>query len=119
MGAFMSTARKKRRVSETAAGRVQRISEALGASVVIPLGRRSLGPMGLLGFSPMVINRLVSRGGRPTDPTWTVRRLVPFSAKTWNRLTTQALCLSTPSRRLTPAQLAAILIERHLSGEQK
>lgn len=104
---------------ETHAARVRRISEALGASVVIPLGRRSLGPMGIMALLPMITSRLVSRGGRPTDPSWTVRRLVPFSAETWGRLADQARRLSTPSRRLTPAQLAAILIERHLSGEQK
>lgn len=110
---------KKKRVHETAAERVQRIAEALGASVVIPLGRRSLGPLGMLAIAPMLTDRLVSSGGRPTDPSWTVRRLVPFRAETWNRLTAEANRMSTPSRRMTPAQLAAILIERHLGAEQK
>lgn len=104
---------------ETSAARERRITEALGASVVIPLGRRSLGPLGMLAIASMLTDRLVSSGGRPTDPSWTVRRLVPFRAETWNRLTAEASRLSTPSRRLTPAQLAAILIERHLGAEQK
>lgn len=78
-----------------------------------------MGPMGMLALSPMLIGRLVSRGGRPTDPSWTVRRLVPFSHETWDRLTAEARRLSTSKRRLTPAQLAAILIERHLGAERK
>lgn len=109
----------RKKVRETSAARERRITEALGASVVIPLGRRSLGPLGLLAISPMLTGRLVSSGGRPTDPSWTVRRLVPFSSETWNRLTAEASRLSTSTRRMTPAQLAAILIERHLSTEQK
>lgn len=109
----------KKKARETHAARVRRISEALGASVVIPLGRRAMGPMGLLALSPMITSRLVSRGGRPTDPSWTVRRLVPFSPETWNRLTAEANRMSTPARRMTPAQLAAILIERHLGPEHK
>lgn len=109
---------KSKARKETEAERVERYRKALGASVVIPLGNPG-GPMGLLGLSTFFLNRLVSRGGRPSDPSWTVRRLVPFSAKTWSRLAAEARRLSTPSRRLTPAQLAAILIERHLGGEQK
>lgn len=85
--------------------------------MAIPLGRRALGPMGLLALSPMLTSRLVCGGGRPTDPAWTFRRLVPFRPETWRRLTAEAQRLSTPARRLTPAQLAAILIERELRVE--
>lgn len=108
---------KSRARRETEAEYSDRISKALGASVVIPLGNPG-GPMGLLGLSTFFLSRLVSRGGRPSDPSWTVRRLVPFSSETWRRLSAEARRLSTPSRRLTPAQLVAILIERHLGSER-
>ena len=75
--------------------------------------------MSFLGLSQGFLSRLVSGGGRPTDPSWTVRRLVPFSSETWSRLTAEARRLSTSSRRMTPAQLAAILIERHLEPERE
>ncbi|MGQ0737388.1 MAG: hypothetical protein ACT4QD_27550 [Acidobacteriota bacterium] len=57
-------------------------------------------------------NRLVSRGGRPADPSPTVRRLVPFKKQVWRRLQTQAQHLSGLGKPVSPGQLAAMLLER-------
>ena len=105
-----------RRPRESHAARVQWLKKALGADIVIPLGGRQKGSSEFLGLSTFVHRRLVSRGGRPSDPSWTLRRLVPFSGDTWRRLTAEAQRLSNSTRRLTAAQLAAIFIERQLAS---
>src|SRR5437588_6409902 len=55
------------------------------------------------------------RPGRPSNPAWTLRRQVPFSEATWSLLERFAEALSTPERRVSPAQLAATLIEQVLA----
>lgn len=53
--------------------------------------------------------------GRPTDKEWTIRRLVGFRGATWRRL--RRLSEASARRggpRLSPAQIAAFLIERSL-----
>jgi len=57
--------------------------------------------------------RVPAGGGRPTDPRWTERRLVPLAARTLERLEE----LTTKVREhggvsLEPMQLAALLLER-------
>ncbi len=50
--------------------------------------------------------------GRPTNPSWTIRRLVGFSRETWRdlvRLARTTRKQGTP--RLTPAQIASWIIE--------
>ncbi len=92
------------------------IAEALGASRVIDLGiRRQDGPLDWLALAHALQERLVSSGGRPSDPRWDTRRLVPFRRQTWKRLARQAAALSARGRKVGPAQLAAFLIEERLS----
>lgn len=52
-----------------------------------------------------------AHGGRPTDPTWTERRIVPLRHRTLERLNADAnlLCVE-------PMQLAALLIEKGLDS---
>jgi hypothetical protein len=52
-------------------------------------------------------------GGRPTDPRWTERRLVPLAPRTLERL--EAIAESVTERsglNVEPMQLAALLLEK-------
>ena len=50
------------------------------------------------------------RPGRPSDPTWTVQRKFPMSAQTLAVLESLAEQFSTPQRRVSPMQVAAMLV---------
>lgn len=57
--------------------------------------------------------RVPAGGGRPTDPRWTSRRLVPLAAQTLARLVElTALVRQHGGVRVDPMQLAALLLER-------
>jgi hypothetical protein len=55
--------------------------------------------------------RVPANGGRPTDPTWTERRIVPLRPGTLERLNADADRLG-----IEPMQLAALLIEKGLDS---
>ena len=95
-----------------------RIAEALGASRVVKLGKSRDWPLGWMGLAGIVRDRLVSRGGRPSDPNWDTKRLVPFRRATWKRLSQEAEAMSAYGRKVGPAQLAAILIEEKLATKE-
>ena len=93
------------------------IAKALGASRSAPLKKdRSGGPLEWLQLAQILQERLVSTGGRPSDPDWDTKRLVPFRSRTWKRLTQEAEAISAQGRKVGPAQLAAIMIEERLAG---
>ena len=55
-------------------------------------------------------------GGRPTDPNWTERRLVPLSVPTLKRLEEFSAALRGDGGvALEPMQLAALLLERTIA----
>ena len=57
--------------------------------------------------------RVPSGGGRPTDPTWTERRLLPLAPHTLKKLEEIAARLRRHGgANLEPMQLAALLIEK-------
>ena len=57
--------------------------------------------------------RVPARGGRPTDPRWTERRLVPLAPRTLERLEElTAKVREQGGVNLEPMQLAALLLER-------
>jgi hypothetical protein len=58
--------------------------------------------------------RVPANGGRPTDPTWTERRIVPLRPVTLERLNADAERLN-----IEPMQLAALLIEKGLDSVEK
>lgn len=70
------------------------VAEPLGASRSFAVATRPRGPFGVAALLEEVKNRLVSRGGRPSDPSPTVRRLVPLKRQVWRRLQMQAEHLS-------------------------
>jgi hypothetical protein len=93
------------------------IARSLGASRVVELpGLPSTGPLDLLQLRADVARRLLSSGGRPTDPNWNVQRLVPFREERWKQLVELAEQLSSDERKVSAGQLAAILIERALGS---
>ena len=51
------------------------------------------------------------RPGRPSDPTWTIQRKLSMSEETLTTLERIAAALSTEERRVSPMQVAALLIE--------
>ena len=57
--------------------------------------------------------RVPSGGGRPTDPNWTERRLVPLAPRTLARLEEIATRVrGQGGASVEPMQLAALLLER-------
>src|SRR5215470_5171545 len=90
--------------------RTVELARALGASRHIELSSEGgQGPLGLLQLRSEVAHRLRSTGGRPTDPGWTMRRVVPFRPEGWAELEDFAARLTAGGRSVSPAQLAAIL----------
>jgi len=63
--------------------------------------------------------RFVSHGGRPADPAPTIRRLVTIKKEIWKELKRQAAVLSKVGDRVTPGQLAAMLLEDSLAALQR
>lgn len=56
--------------------------------------------------------RVPPGGGRPTDPSWSDKRLVPIAPRTLERLQRMAKQLQEDTAlRVEPMQLAAILLE--------
>ena len=95
--------------------RTVHVGQALGASRVVALpDLPSSGPLDLLQLRAHVARRLRSSGGRPTDPGWTVQRLVPFREAAWGQLVKLAEEMSSSERKVGPGQLAGILIDRAL-----
>jgi hypothetical protein len=56
--------------------------------------------------------RVPSGGGRPTDPAWTERRLLPLAPRTLKKLEEVAAKVREHGVKVEPMQLAALLIER-------
>ncbi len=91
------------------------IAKALGASRRVAVSADAQGPLGLVQLRSELALRLQSDGARPTDPAWTVRRIVPFREAGWVELQEFAARLTAQGRSVSPAQLAALLIERGLA----
>ena len=51
------------------------------------------------------------RPGRPSDPSWTLQRKVSMSPGTLDALEQLAGSLSTDQRRVSPMQVASLLVE--------
>jgi len=56
--------------------------------------------------------RVPSGGGRPTDPQWTERRLVPLTVRTLKKLEDLSAKVREHGTSVEPMQLAALLIEK-------
>jgi len=93
---------------------MDRIAQGLGAK----RGGKVTARGGYYGALQLVADvetrfRVPSGGGRPTDPAWTERRLVPLAPRTLKRLEEIAAGIRKHGApRLDPMQLAALLIEK-------
>src|SRR5919109_750470 len=56
--------------------------------------------------------RVPTGGGRPTDPAWTERRLLPLAPKTLKKLEDLSAKVRKHGMSVEPMQLAALLIEK-------
>jgi len=56
--------------------------------------------------------RVPSGGGRPTNPSWTERRLLPLAPKTLKKLEEISAKVRKHGMNVEPMQLAALLIEK-------
>ena len=100
--------------------RKRAIAKALGANNVTPVGTADVhGPLGMLHIREEISRRLRSTGGRPTDPSWETRKLIPFKRETWDALTKQAESLGVKGRPVSPGQLAAIMLEDALNAHHR
>jgi len=93
---------------------MNKIAKALGAErrgKVVASG----GHFGALQLLADVVTRfrVPSGGGRPTDPGWTERRLVPLAPRTLKRLEEITVRVRKHGgANLEPMQLAALLLEK-------
>jgi hypothetical protein len=102
---------------------MDKIAKGLGA---VRRGKVSA-PGGYFGAMQLLADiearfRVPAGGGRPTDPHWTERRLVPLAPRTLERLEElTARVREHGGVNLEPMQLAALLLERsaaQLSDEE-
>lgn len=102
---------------------MEKIAKGLGA---VPRGKVSA-TAGYFGAMQLLADvearfRTPPGGGRPTDPRWTERRLVPLAPRTLARLEEiTAKVREHGAVNLEPMQLAALLLERtteRLSGDE-
>ena len=56
------------------------------------------------------------RPGRPSDPTWTIQRKLSMNTDTLSTLEIIAKEISSDERRVSPMQIAALLIEDATHG---
>jgi hypothetical protein len=56
--------------------------------------------------------RVPAGGGRPTDPAWTERRLLPLAPRTLKKLEEISAKVREHGMSVEPMQLAALLIEK-------
>jgi hypothetical protein len=98
---------------------IEWIGKNLGAEHSFPVTTAPDGAFGAAGLALEVAARLESRGGRPSDPEASLRRLVPMKKSVWRGLEEEARAISTSHRRVSPGQLAAVLVEKGLAGVRK
>jgi hypothetical protein len=90
------------------------------------LGARRLGPQeakgGYFGALQLVADvrarfKTPRGGGRPTDPAWTERRVVPLTEETLSRLDRLARTVAEAEDvHVEPMQVAALILERTLAN---
>jgi hypothetical protein len=91
----------------------------LGAEDPTSIGKLPANPLEMRMVPSIVRERLVSRGGRPSDPAWTVVRKVPMRPETWSELDRCAHELKAQNVRVSAGQVAAIALERGLQFVSK
>jgi hypothetical protein len=91
----------------------------LGAEHPTSIGKLPANPIEMRMVPSIVRERLVSRGGRPSDPAWTIVRKVPMRPETWAELDRCAHELQGQNVRVSAGQIAAIALERGIQFVSK
>jgi hypothetical protein len=91
------------------------IGESLGAAYTFRVPTTPRGPFGVAALLDELRSRLVSKGGRPSDPAANIRRLVPLRRAVWVDLKRHARTLSAQGRPVSAGQLAAVILEQGVS----
>ena len=90
------------------------IGKALGATRQFSVKTKLAGPLEWVQLREEIVSRLKTRGGRPSDPEWDLRRVIPLRKSSWDFLR-QTSC----QLRVNPGHLAAILLERGIEVFKK
>ena len=94
---------------------VESLAKKLGATVVGTVPDYSAGTFGMAALANTLRERLEpsvgKRPGRPSNPAWSKRPKVPMAPETEERLKELAHLLSEGERRVSPMQVAALLLE--------
>jgi hypothetical protein len=98
---------------------IDETQKLLGAESPTSIGKLPANPLEMRMAPSIVRERLVSRGGRPSDPAWTVVRKVPMRPETWAELDRCAHELKAQNVRVSAGQVAAIALERGLQFVSK
>jgi len=95
---------------------IEELAEKLGATVVGEAPDYSAGAFGMAALASWLQERLEpsagKRPGRPSNPAWSKRPKVPMAPETEERLKELACLLSEGERRVSPMQVAAMILEQ-------
>ena len=94
---------------------VKKIAQRLGAKVVRQIPETGGGAFGAARLGVLLQRRLLpqvgERPGRPSDASWRHRSKVPMSDETLEQLRQLASRFSNSSRKVSPMQVAAQILE--------
>jgi hypothetical protein len=94
---------------------IDALAKKLGAAVVGTVPDYSPGAFGMAALANTLRERLEpsagKRPGRPSNPAWIKRPKVPMAPETEQRLKDLASLLSEGERRVSPMQVAALILE--------
>lgn len=90
---------------------LDRVGKALGATRQLSLKTHAAGPLKCIQLQEEIGARLSSRGGRPSEPEWNLRRVIPFMKSSWDFLQQ-----TSGKLRVNPGHLAAMLLERGIES---
>ena len=101
--------------------RTKRIARKLGAAIVTKFpetGGGAFGAARLAALRSRLQPQVGLRPGRPADKSWNLRRKVPMSRETLEKLQTLASEISDSKRKVSPMQLAAQLLEQCVTPDR-
>ena len=94
---------------------IESLAKKLGATMVGTVPDYSAGAFGMAVLADILRERLEpsvgKRPGRPSNPAWSKRPKVPMAPETEERLKELSHLLSEGERRVSPMQVAALILE--------
>jgi hypothetical protein len=94
---------------------IEAVAKKLGATVVGTVPAYSAGAFGVAALANTLRERLEpsvgKRPGRPSNAAWSKRPKVPMAPETEERLKELSHLLSEGERRVSPMQVAALILE--------